>query len=157
MDELQALIEELGLQPHPEGGFYKETFRSPELLSDRDRNLITAIYFILTSDNVSKFHRIVSDELWFFHAGSPITIHLLDHEYGHREIALGNEFNSGQVPQFCVPGGTIFGSSVDVLGSYALVSCVVAPGFDFADFELFDRETLLKEFPEQQSIIERLT
>ncbi len=125
MDELQALIEELGLQTHPEGGYYKETFRSPELLSDRDRNLITAIYFILTSD--------------------------------HREIALGNEFNSGQVPQFCVPGGTIFGSSVDVLGSYALVSCVVAPGFDFADFELFDRETLLKEFPEQQSIIERLT
>jgi predicted cupin superfamily sugar epimerase len=157
MDELQALIEELGLQPHPEGGFYKETYRSPELLSDRNRNLATAIYFILTSDNVSKFHRIVSDELWFFHAGSPITIHLLDKEYGHRAIALGNEFNKGQVPQFCVPGGTIFGSSVDVKGGYALVSCVVAPGFDFADFELFDRETLLKEFPNHESIIERLT
>jgi predicted cupin superfamily sugar epimerase len=119
--------------------------------------LTTAIYFILTSDNVSKFHRIVSDELWFFHAGSPITIHLLDHEYGHREIALGNEFNKGQVPQFCVPGGTIFGSSVDVSSGYSLVSCVVAPGFDFADFELFDRETLLKEFPLYHSIIERLT
>jgi predicted cupin superfamily sugar epimerase len=157
MSELKALIEAYGLLPHPEGGFYKETYRSEQELDSRKRNLATAIYFVLTSDNVSRFHRIVSDELWFFHSGSPITIHLLDHVYGHRQIALGNDFAAGQHPQFCVPGGTIFGSSVDVPNGYALVSCVVAPGFDFADFELFERENLLKEFPAHQEIIDRLT
>jgi predicted cupin superfamily sugar epimerase len=156
MDELQALIEELGLQPHPEGGFYKETFRSPELLSDRDRNLITAIYFILTSDNVSKFHRIVSDELWFFHAGSPLIVHTLN-ATGHQQTLIGTDLSKGEKLHFVVPKNTIFGSSVSDSTGYSFVSCVVAPGFDFADFELFEREYLLKEFPNHSEIIHQLT
>ena len=157
MDDLNVLIERLELKPHPEGGFYRETYRSASQFNDSNRDLATAIYFVLTHENVSRFHRITSDELWFFHFGSPVTIHLLDNEYGHRQIALGNDLIAGQVPQFCVPGGTIFGSSVDIPNGYALVSCVVAPGFDFADFELFESQELLNDYPEHQTIIDRLT
>ena len=157
MDDLKALIEQLELEPHPEGGFYRETYRSASQFNSSNRDLATAIYFVLTHENVSNFHRIASDELWFFHFGSPVTIHLLDKENGHRQIALGNDFSAGQVPQFCVEAGTIFGSSVDIPNGYALVSCVVAPGFDFADFELFERQALLNDYPEHQSIIDRLT
>lgn len=151
---IQELINELGLLPHPEGGYYKETYRSGEEI--RDRNLLTSIYFVLTSENVSRFHRIKSDELWYFHFGSTVTVHTLGSN-GHTEHMLGNDLNKGEKPFLMVKANTIFGSSIDETGGFALVSCAVAPGFDFRDFELFSKEQLLEEYPEFETIIDRLT
>lgn len=153
------MVENLQLSPHPEGGFYAETYRSDDRIGTDSgkRNLSTAIYFLLTSENVSKFHRIKSDELWFFHEGSNLTVHTLS-ELGHKQFSLGNPSTKGKAyPQQLVPANTIFGSSVDEPDSYALVSCVVAPGFDFADFELFEAEDLLPLFPGAGNIIRKLT
>lgn len=155
--EIENIVKELNLLPHPEGGYYSEVYRSEESIPGKDRQLMTSIYFLLTSDNVSNFHRIKSDELWFHHKGSPITVHTLTEANGHQMIKVGSDLNEGEVPQALVKGGIIFGSSVDNENSYALVSCVVAPGFDFEDFELFDRKTLLQQFPAQEEIISRLT
>ncbi len=154
--EAQLLIEKLGLLPHPEGGFYRETYRSEHQLEQQDRSLMTSIYFLLTDTNISRFHRITADECWYFHAGTPIIVHTLD-EKGHHEFILGNDVSKGQLPYYLVKGGTIFGSSVLGDDGYALVSCAVAPGFDFRDFELFDTETLLRQFPQHEAIIRKMT
>lgn len=154
---IQELFTKFNLQAHPEGGFYSETYRSDQLTASQDRNLVTCIYFLLTSENVSNFHRIKSDEMWFFHEGSSLTVHTLDPQNGHLQHAVGNEIQKGQTPQLVVPKNTIFGSSVTDENSYSFVSCVVAPGFDFNDFELFTRDALLEEYPESESIIRQLT
>lgn len=154
--EIQDLIEKLSLKAHPEGGYYCETYRSSEVIPGKDRNLMTSIYFLLTSKNVSRFHRIKSDEIWFFHAGSPLIVHTLD-KNGHTENKVGLNINQSEQPQFLVKKDTIFGSTVMLENSYSLVSCVVAPGFDFADFELFTKDELLPQFPDHEAIISRLT
>lgn len=153
-NHIQQLIKKFNLLPHPEGGWYSETYRSETNIDDR--SLLTSIYFLLTSDNVSRFHRIKSDELWYFHQGSAVTVHTLD-ENGHTAHQLGNDIEKEEQPYLLVKANTIFGSSLDAPESYALVSCAVAPGFDFRDFELFTKEDLLKDYPENELIIERLT
>ncbi|TFV95518.1 cupin domain-containing protein [Algoriphagus kandeliae] len=157
-DRIAYLVDKLGMLPHPEGGFYAETFRHEiNIQTDSgERNLSTVIYFLLTSENVSKFHRIKSDEHWFWHEGSPLNVHLLNAR-GHQILRLGPVDNQDCQPQQLVPAKTIFGSSVEESDSYALVSCVVAPGFDFRDFELFSEDELLQEFPNESEIIRRLT
>ena len=154
--EIIALVEKLELLPHPEGGFYKETYRSEETLENKDRNLLTSIYFLLTSENVSHFHRIKSDELWYHHTGSAVTVHTLD-EKGHTAFQLGPDFLNGELPFYLVKKDTIFGSTIDSPNSFALVSCAVAPGFDFRDFELFEQEELMELFPDHEEIVTRLT
>jgi predicted cupin superfamily sugar epimerase len=154
--EISNIIQKLSLQPHPEGGFYKETYRSNDTCLDGSRNLQTAIYFLLTSDNVSHFHRIKSDEIWYFHAGSPLVVHTLTDE-GHTQHLVGNDLLAGQTPQLLVQKNTIFGSSVLEKDNYSLVSCSVAPGFDFADFELFTKADLMKDYPDCEGIIDLLT
>ncbi len=156
MTQLQQLINELELQAHPEGGYYKETYRSGQTLDGQDRQLLTSIYFLLTAENVSRFHRIKSDELWYFHAGSPLIVHTLS-ERGHEQHHLGLDLSKGQQPFLWIPKDTIFGSSILEKEGYSLVSCAVAPGFDFRDFELFTAEQLLLKFAAQREIIERLT
>ena len=158
-NRINFLVKSLNLLPHPEGGSYKETFRSAEGIKTEmgERNLCTSIFFLLTSENVSKFHRIKSDELWFFHEGSPLTVHTLG-ESGYESFSLGlPESDADCLPQQLVKAKTIFGSTVDKPNSYSLVSCVVAPGFDFRDFELFDTNDLLPLFPQAETIIRRLT
>ena len=156
---IQELIEILSLQAHPEGGFYGETFRSDLKVNHpngNERHLVTSIFFLLRSEDVSHFHRIQSDELWFWHEGSPLSIHMLG-ESGHEVLQLGPVSENGMRSQHHVPAKTIFGSTVDQQNSYALVSCVVAPGFDFMDFELFKAEDLLPFFPTAKEIIQKLT
>jgi len=154
--EIEAIVSKLELESHPEGGFYKETYRSTEKLDSIERNLVTSIYFLLTSENVSRFHRIKSDEHWFYHAGSPLIVHCLDSN-GHHQTIIGSDLTNGETPHFVVPKNTIFGSSVLHSNSYSLVSCVVAPGFDFADFELFERNYLIEKYPNHSEIIHKLT
>lgn len=153
--EISELVEKFELQPHPEGGFYKETYRSASRIPG-GKNVMTVIYFLLRSQDVSKFHRIQGDEFWFFHKGSPLTVHTLD-EKGHHQFKLGTNINNGESPQYLVPGNTIFGSSVNDENSYSFVSCAVAPGFEFSEFELFSREELMELFPLQDEIINKLT
>jgi predicted cupin superfamily sugar epimerase len=155
-ERIQYLIEKLDLLPHPEGGFYKEVYRSEENITSIDRSLMTSIYFLITGSNVSRFHRIKSDELWFFHEGNPLIVHTLD-ENGHTENLLGLNLMIGEKPQLLVTKNTVFGSCLKEHGSYALVSCVVAPGFDFRDFELFDYGVLSNLYPNNELIIKKLT
>ncbi|UJP66201.1 cupin domain-containing protein [Mongoliitalea daihaiensis] len=156
--KVMRLVTQLGLIPHPEGGFYKEVYRSETELSTAHgkRSLSTSIYFLLTSDNCSKFHQIQSDELWFWHEGDPITIHTLGDD-GYQTLSLGPSKFEGHQPFQLVKGGLIFGSTVDTPGGFTLVSCVVSPGFDFAEFKLFSKEELLKAWPLEEKIISRLT
>ena len=158
-NRIKELVEVLKMATHPEGGFYAETFRSDQSVvhpNGEKRQLATSIYFLLRSQDVSHFHRIQSDELWFWHEGSPLSVHLLG-EKGHEILKLGPVSESGARSQHLVQANTIFGSTVDHPDSYALVSCVVAPGFDFRDFELFTEEALLPLYPEAEEIIRKLT
>ncbi len=154
--EITKIVEKLNLIPHPEGGFYSETYRSEISIPGIDRQLMTSIYFLLTADNVSKFHRIKSDELWFFHSGSPLIVHTLDKK-GHTQTIIGNDISNNENPQFLVKKDTIFGSSISSSNNYSLVSCVVSPGFDFKDFELFSYAELIELYPNNQEIILKLT
>ncbi|MCH7398820.1 cupin domain-containing protein [Belliella sp. DSM 107340] len=155
---IKELVAELDLIPHPEGGYYKEIYRSDLGIgtSSGERSIVTSIYFLLTSENVSKFHQIKSDEMWFYHEGSPLTVHVIDENGQYDKIKVGpvSEINK---PQQMVPAGVIFGSTVDDKDSFALVSCVVAPGFDFDDFRLYNKQELLEKFPTHKEIINILT
>lgn len=153
--EAKELIEKLALIPHPEGGFYKETYRSEGKVGDR--NLMTAIYFLICSNNISRFHRIKSDEMWYYHAGSALDVHTLDKENGHQIHKVGIDFSKGESPQLLVPANTIFGSTLGGESEFSLVSCTVAPGFDFADFELFTADELLVEFAAFEEVIRKMT
>ena len=154
-DRINELIEKMALLPHPEGGYYKETYRSIETI-DGEQSLMTSILFLLTSENASNFHRIQSDEHWYFHEGSPLTVHVIG-ENGHEQKLLGLGLSAGQSPYHLVQKQDIFGSEVQEDGGYSLVSCAVAPGFMFRDFELFPRQELLDQYPQHEEIICRLT
>jgi predicted cupin superfamily sugar epimerase len=156
-NNIQELIKQLDMQPHPEGGYYKETYRSKELCLNETRSLKTVIYFLLQSEDVSHFHRIKSDEMWYYHAGSPLIVHSIDEHGNYKEQKLGINFSEGEIPQYLVHKNTIFGSSVLEKDSYSLVSCSVSPGFDFEDFELFKQADLLEQFPLHYKIISKLT
>lgn len=154
----QDIITKLQMLPHPEGGYYKETYRSSETMTvDRgERNVNTAIYFLLENKNKSHFHRIQSDELWFFHQGEPLEI--LSIQNGELvSTILGNNIEEGELPQAVIPANTWFASHVKNETGYALVSCTVAPGFDFADFELAERNELIEKYPHLRQIIEEFT
>jgi uncharacterized protein len=157
-------IKHLQLLPHPEGGFYRETYRSRENISaqslpmrfEGDRSFSTAIYFMLRSQDRSLFHKIKSDELWHFHDGSSLTIHVL-HSSGVATCVLGLDVDAGQQPQVVIPADCWFGATVDKPDHYTLASCTVSPGFHFSDFELARRDRLILEFPDQAALIKRLT
>lgn len=153
------LIQHLHLLPHPEGGYYRETYRSAEQtlnIEGNTRNTSTAIYYLLENEDKSHFHRIKSDELWFFHQGRPLEILVLQGSE-LSTIVLGNDVGSGEVPQAMIPANAWFAARVQGRSGYALVSCTVAPGFDFADFELASRVDLLHEFPHWKPVIEEFT
>jgi uncharacterized protein len=164
MHSAEYWINHLDLQAHPEGGFYKETYRSDENISvaglpDRfpgSRCFSTAIYFLLRSEDRSMFHRIKSDELWHFHAGSSLSIYVLD-SYGLSIIKLGANVEAGESLQVVIPAGCWFGAKVNEPDSYVLAGCTVSPGFDFNDFELADRKNLLDDFPHHEDVVTMLT
>ncbi len=155
----EDIISKLEMLPHPEGGYYKETYRSEEQTINKEgnkRNTSTAIYFLLENNNISRFHRIKSDELWFFHQGEPIEIVSIQNNKLVSTI-LGNNLENGEVPQAMISANTWFASSVKNQRGYALVSCTVAPGFDFADFEMAKQDELLEEYPMLESVIKKYT
>ncbi|MEP2508663.1 MAG: cupin domain-containing protein, partial [Reichenbachiella sp.] len=143
-------IDHLGLEPHPEGGYYKETYRSSAQVSFPDyqdqRNVSTGIYFLLTKGNFSAFHRIKSDEMWHFYAGDSVSIFIIYPTGELKEIRLGLDLENGEVPQAVVPANCWFASKVSITGKYGLVGCTVAPGFDFIDFEMAKQTKLISRF-----------
>lgn len=158
-------IKKLELQPHPEGGYFRQTYRAEATISQAalpagftgDRAASTAIYFLLEGNNFSAFHRLQSDEIWHFYAGSSLSVHVIDPAGTYSCLRLGSDPDVGQVFQAVVRAGCWFASHVEDWTSWALVGCTVAPGFDFADFEMAKRMTLLREYPQHREIIERLT
>lgn len=150
----EYFIEKLEMTAHPEGGYYKETFVAKEEI--RERKLWTSIYFLLKEGEVSNFHRLKSDEMWYYHGGSPLTIYMITEEGVLIEEKLGLNIEAGEKPQVLVPKNYIFGSAMNEEG-YALVGCMVSPGFHFNDFELFEREDLLRSYTEYEEVIKKLT
>ena len=157
-------IKNMDMIPHQEGGFFKESFVSNENISvknsnsdiDESRKLWTSIYFLLRDGEVSNFHRLKSDEMWYYHSGSPLTIYMINHEGELITEELGLNIKKGEKPQVLVPKNYIFGSAMNHEG-YALVGCMVSPGFEFKDFELFERNYLLEIYPKYKEAILKLT
>jgi uncharacterized protein len=157
-------IKKLDLTPHPEGGYYKETFASNDVISTstleryrgKPRKAYTLIYYLLKSGQVSKFHLLQSDEIWNFYFGSTLTIHVIKEDGMYIEKKLGQDIERSESFQHAVEHGAWFGASVDGENSFALVGCFVSPGFDFEDFEIGNMDYLLQSFPEHHNIIEKL-
>jgi predicted cupin superfamily sugar epimerase len=155
----QYWINYLDLSTHPEGGYYREKYRSKEIFKpegfDGQRNYLTSIYFLLEEGNVSHFHSINSDELWCYHAGDPLSIFMIDQNGELDQLVLGSNLQKGEVLQALVPAGTIFGSKSN--GEYSLAGCIVSPGFDFQDFKLYSTSYLLNRYPNCEAIIRQLS
>lgn len=164
-NRVKLLVEKLDLQEHVEGGFYKETYRSKGIIRkesatenfDGDRNYSTGIYFLLTSENFSAFHRIKQDEMWHFYEGAPLTIHMINEEGAYSFHRLGLDLENHEEPQFTVPKNVWFASEVEDPNTYCLTGCTVSPGFDFNDFELAERKKLIEAYPNYKEVIHRLT
>jgi len=156
---IAELVEQLHLLPHPEGGYYHETYRSAlevETLYGK-RAIATSIYFLLTAGSFSAFHRIRSDEGWHHYEGDAVHIHVIHLSGVYECISLGKNAAAGEVQQAMVPAHAWFASESIGNKGYALVGCTVSPGFDFEDFKLANRNQLIQNYPNQASLIERLT
>jgi len=156
LSDATRCIEALRLQPHPEGGYYREIYRSPQqvLAGDRIRAASTSIYFLLPEGEFSAWHVVQSDAQWHFYAGAEgasLELHLLG-DGKHRTLELGRDLLGGQLPQAMVPAGVV--QAARPIGGWVLMGCTVAPGFDFADFALNTAEDLYRDFPAFRDIID---
>lgn len=163
--QIETYIKQLNLKPHPEGGYFRETYRStgsfeyfaPDNSLVGERNYSTCIYFLLTKETFSAFHRIRQDETWHFYAGAPLDLHMISPEGAYSKVVIGNNIENGELFQFVVPGGYWFAAEVNGEAGFSLLGCTVAPGFDFSDFELAKGNELSEDFPKHKDTILRLT
>lgn len=157
-------IKNLHLLPHPEGGYFKQTYKSAHTVAVQHidthitspRHLATSIYFLIEQGNFSAFHTLKSDEQWHFYAGDPLIVHMIDTNGAYTSQVIGLDLKNRQVPQFTVPAGVWFASEVYADGDYALVGCTVSFGFEFDDFTLADK-SLADIYPKHTDLIHRLT
>jgi len=164
MHTVEQLIKQYALQPHPEGGWYKETYKSKEWIPANamperftgDRAFSTAIYFLLEAGNFSAFHRIKSDECWHFYSGDPLQVYIIFPSGKLEIIELGSSFSRGELFQYVVPANCWFASRPAPGSGYSFVGCTVSPGFEFADFELAEAAELCALYPEHTGIINEL-
>jgi predicted cupin superfamily sugar epimerase len=165
MTKTQSIIRRFGLVPHPEGGHYRETYRSDLVIERRglpaqftgDRAVATAILFLLSEGERAKLHRLRSDEIWHFYLGGPLDLVYILPAGEANTFTLGPDFEAGHVVQAAVPAGAWMGACSRPGAEFCLVGCTVAPGFDFADFEMGDRSELLRQFPHLKDVVGRLT
>jgi predicted cupin superfamily sugar epimerase len=163
--EARAIIERLSLSPHPEGGFFRETFRAPPRPEPLEpgrggpvRAASTAIYFLLPASAFSAFHSVSSDEAWHWYDGDPLELHVIAPNGEHDVHVLGRDLVAGQRPQHVVPAGLLQAARPRIgARGFSLCGCTVAPGFDFADFVMPERATLTERFPAHATLIERFT
>jgi len=164
-NKIQKIINKLELSPHPEGGYFKELYRSEGVIHAEsltgefsgERNYATSIYFMLTSDTFSAFHRINQDEIWHFYDGSPIRLHIISESGHHTQHIIGRDVLNDQTPQLVVPAQHWFAAETINENDYSLVGCGVSPGFDFKDFNLPSQDYLLQKFPQHAKIIMQFT
>ena len=157
-------VEKFQMQLHPEGGWFKETYRSHEVVLkenlpnrfEGNRSFCTAIYFLLEGEQFSSFHRIKSDEMWHFYSGGALNVYVIDKEGKLEILKIGSNPEKGQTFQAVVKAGCWFASKPAEPNSFSLVGCTVAPGFDFADFELAKADALFQEFPQHEAVIRKL-
>jgi len=162
---VEDLVKKLDLAPHPEGGYYKEVYRSEEKINQMglperfagDRNFATSIYFLIEKNNFSALHKIKSDETWHFYYGDTLEVIEIDEEGNLNKTLVGNDLEQGEVFQYTVKANTWFGSRVKQEGKFSLVGCTVAPGFDFEDFVMGERKDLIGWFPRHKNIIQEMT
>ena len=158
-------VEQLALTRHPEGGWFRESYRSAELIPcsalperfDEERSFSTAIYFLLEGGEISALHRLKSDEIWHFYEGASLVVQIIEPEGNHYTLQLGRDLDRGEQLQAVVPAGCWFGAELIGFGMYTLVGCCVAPGFDFNDFEMASGEELIALFPQHEALIRRMT
>ena len=155
----QNIIDRFEMQSHPEGGFFKETYRSDAELDTTygRRSLSTGIYFLLPQGDVSHFHKIKSDEMWNFYGGGSLIVVEIDENGNLIETKLGSNLEEGEVPQYIVKANRWFGSFPEKSSEYSFVGCTVSFGFDFQDFELANKESLIKLYPQHRIMITKLT
>ena len=161
----KIIIEKLKLLPHPEGGYFKEIYRSNEIIKNSglperfegDRNFGTSIYYLLEKEQFSTFHKLKSDETWHFYYGASLLLHIIDENGNYKKIILRNDLTNNEVFQYTVLRNCWFAAEVSDKKSFSLIGATVAPGFNFSDFEMGKREELISQFPEHKEIITRLT
>lgn len=156
------IIKQLGLEPHPERGFYRQTYRAsldvPSSTHGAARAASTAIYFLVTASEPDTYlHRLKSDEIFHLYDGGPLEILRLFPDGAWDVARLGMDLAAGERPQVVIPAGTWFGTALAAGASHCLVGCTVAPGFDFADFELAAGPDLAARYPEAAARIQRMT
>lgn len=155
---VRARVEALGLAPHPEGGWYREVYRSAAQLAlpRGRRSLLTVIDFVLPPGGFSAWHVVRSDEVWAWHAGDALELHMLDDAGGHRCVRLGPDFAAGEQAVAVVPAGVW--QAARATGPVGVqVSCAVAPGFDFGDFRIAERAALEAHLPAHSALIRAFT
>lgn len=162
MAVIDALIDKLNLLPHPEGGYYAETFRATEATNPQgrypaDRSTGTAIYYLLTPDTFSGMHILTSDEIFHFYLGDAVEQLQLFADGSHRVVEIGTGIVAGQRPQQVVPQNVWQGARLKPGGTFSLLGCTVAPGFDFADFTMGKRADLMANWPDAHEMITALT
>ncbi|MEZ4887760.1 MAG: cupin domain-containing protein [Chitinophagales bacterium] len=160
----QHYIQHLQLEAHPEGGYFRRTYQSSLTLPStalpkhfkESRLAASAIYFLLTTESFSAFHQLQADELWHFYAGSTVTLYLIHPDSTLQTIEVGDPLTNPNASfQALIPAQTWFAAAVTTADSYALVGCTLAPAFDFEDFELAEKQTLLQQYPQHSTWIER--
>ncbi|WP_251943344.1 cupin domain-containing protein [Staphylococcus sp. Marseille-Q5304] len=153
-EDIKQWIHKLQLQPHPEGGYYREVIKAP-YDNKIQRSPYTSIYFLIIQEDISHFHRIDSDEIWYYHSGDSLTVHMIFEDGQYQQVSIGPNIESGDVLQYVVPKGTIFASSIEGKGEYALVGCMCQPGFEFESFEMISKEWLDANYRQHSKISKR--
>jgi predicted cupin superfamily sugar epimerase len=164
MTNITSLVNHYNLIAHPEGGYFAQTYCSTEIIKEGclpvrftdARPISTAIYFLLGNGDFSAFHKIKSDECWHFYAGQVLMIYVIQPDGSMTISRLGNNILNGEVFQYVVPAGCWFASEPGLESDFSFVGCTVAPGFDYADFELARAKNLIEEYPQHEAIIQRL-
>jgi predicted cupin superfamily sugar epimerase len=165
MDKADFYIEQLKLIPHPEGGYFREIYRSDEALKEDalphrykgNRVFSTSIYFLLKGEQRSLLHKLKSDEIWHFYAGSSVKLYTIDSKGKVLQRLLGRNIDAWESMQLVIKRGYWFCAEVLNVNSFSLFGCTVVPGFDFSDFELGDREELLQLYPQHEELVKKFT
>ena len=142
--DLKKLIKLFGLSPHPEGGFYREIFRSKDriVFKNKEKSLCTHIYYLLVKDEISAFHRIKYLEMWHFYRGSSVIIHIIYPNGNYESKILGKNIEKGENPFIVIPAMSYQAAELKNKRGYALLGCTVVPGFEFEDFEIPEKDKL---------------
>ncbi|HEY7695444.1 MAG TPA: cupin domain-containing protein [Nitrososphaeraceae archaeon] len=152
-------IEKLKLQKHPEGGYFTSTYVSDKKIDlpdyDGFRSTCTSIYYLLAGNQFASFHTIKSDEIWHFYSGSSLTLHMIYSNGEMEQILVGPNYDKGERFQVIIKSGCWFAATINDKKSYSLVGCTVSPGFDYRDWKIGDRRTLLEQYPQYSRLIKK--